>query len=146
MAVLQPGEAWRRIEERLGPLPEETIERRAAGGRVLTRRLEARVDVPAADVSAMDGYALPGEVSPGESRPVSGAVAAGDPPGFELAPPAVARIMTGAPLPVGADRVVPVEETDAGRETVIFLRPSLAGQHVRRRGEILKIGDPLLAA
>lgn len=146
MAVLQPGEAWKRIEERLGPLPEETIERRAAGGRVLTRGLAARVDVPAADVSAMDGYALPGEVGPGESRAVGGAVVAGDPPGFELTPPAVARIMTGAPVPANADRIVPIEETDAGRETVIFLRPSLPGQHIRRRGEILKIGDPLLAA
>jgi molybdopterin molybdotransferase len=146
MAPLQPDEAWRRIEERLGPLPEKTIERRAAGGRVLTRSLAANVDVPAADVSAMDGYALPGEVVPGESRAVSGAVAAGDRPGYELAPPAVVRIMTGAPLPANADRVVPVEETDAGRETVIFLRPSLAGQHIRRRGEILKVGDPLLSA
>jgi len=146
MAALQPDEAWRRIEERLGPLPEETIERRAAGGRVLTRSLAANVDVPAGDVSAMDGYALPGEVVPGESRAVSGAIAAGDPPGFQLAPPAVARIMTGAPLPANADRVVPVEETDAGRETVIFLRPSLPGQHIRRRGEILRVGDLLLPA
>jgi molybdopterin molybdotransferase len=54
--------------------------------------------------------------------------------------------MTGAPLPANADRVVPVEETDAGRETVLFLRPSLPGQHIRRRGEILKVGDPLLPA
>jgi len=146
MAPLQPDEAWRRIEERLGPLPEETIERRAARGRVLTRGLAAQVDVPAGDVSAMDGYALPGEVQPGESRAVSGAIAAGDPPGFQLAPPAVARIMTGAPLPANADRVVPVEETDAGRETVIFLRPSLPGQHIRHRGEILRMGDPLLPA
>jgi molybdopterin molybdotransferase len=146
MAPLQPDEAWRRIEARLAPLPEETIERRAAGGRVLTRGLAAQVDVPAGDVSAMDGYALPGEVVPGESRAVSGTVAAGDPPGFELAAPAVARIMTGAPVPANADRVVPVEETDAGREAVIFLRPSLPGQHIRRRGEILQVGDPLLPA
>src|SRR3954471_13814898 len=146
MAPLQPGEAWRRIEERLGPLPEETLDRREAGGRVLTRNLAAQVDVPAGDVSAMDGYALPGEVTPGETRAVSGAVAAGDPPGYELAPPAVVRIMTGAPLPANADRVVPIEETDAGRETVIFLRPSLPGQHIRRRGEILKVADPLLPA
>jgi len=146
MAPLQPDEAWRRIEERMGPLPEETVARRAAGGRVLTRALAAQVDVPAGDVSAMDGYALPGAVSPGESRPVSGAVAAGDRPGYELAPDEVVRIMTGAPLPAGADRVVPVEETDAGRETVIFLRPSLPGQHIRRQGEILQMGDPLLPA
>jgi molybdopterin molybdotransferase len=146
MAVLHPDEAWKRIAERLGPLPEETVARRAAGGRVLTRGLAAQVDVPAGDVSAMDGYALPGEVMPGESREVGGTVAAGDPPGYRLVPPAVARIMTGAPVPANADRVVPVEETDAGRETVIFLRPSLPGQHLRRRGEVVKVGDPLLPA
>lgn len=146
MGLLQPDEAWRRIEERLGPLPEETIERRAAAGRVLARDLTATVDVPAADVSAMDGYALAGEVAPGESRPVAGRVAAGDPPGFGLAPPAVVRIMTGAPVPAGADRVVPVEETDGGRERVIFRATARLGQHIRRRGEILKTGEPLLSA
>ncbi|MEA2601213.1 MAG: molybdopterin molybdotransferase [Acidobacteriota bacterium] len=146
MGLLQPDEAWRRIEERLGPLPEETIERRAAAGRVLARDLAATVDVPAADVSAMDGYALAGEIAPGESRSVAGMVAAGDPPGFTLSPPAVVRIMTGAPVPANADRVVPVEETDSGRERVIFTRPAAPGQHIRRRGEILRTGDPLLPA
>ena len=146
MAALQPDEAWRRIEERVGPLPEETVGRRAALGRVLARSLAATVDVPAGNVSAMDGYALTGEAGPGESRPVMGVVAAGAAPGFELIPPGVARIMTGAPVPGNADRVVPIEETDAGRETVIFLRPSLPGQHIRRRGEILRSGAPLLPA
>src|SRR5947209_879041 len=75
--ALQPDEAWRRIEERLRPLPEETVGRRAAAGRVLARSLAATVDVPAGDVSAMDGYALPGAAGPGGSRPVVGAVAAG---------------------------------------------------------------------
>ncbi|HEX4965632.1 MAG TPA: gephyrin-like molybdotransferase Glp [Thermoanaerobaculia bacterium] len=146
MAAVPPDEAWRRIEELVGALPEETVARRAAAGRILARSLAATVDVPAGDVSAMDGYALAGEIVPGESRPVTGVVAAGDPPGFALAPPAVARIMTGAPLPGNADRVVPVEETDGGRETVIFLRGATPGQHVRRRGEILKTGAPLLPA
>ena len=144
--MLQPDEAWRRIEERLKPLPEETIERRAAAGRVLARDLAATVDVPAADVSAMDGYALGGEIAPGETRPVAGRVAAGDPPGFDLVPPAVVRIMTGAPVPASADRIVPVEETNAGRDQVIFLRPAAPGQHIRRQGEILKSGEPLLPA
>src|SRR5947199_374492 len=144
--ALQPDEAWRRIEERLQPLPEETVGRRADLGRVLARSMAATVDVPAGDVSAMDGYALTGDAGPGESRPVVLVVAAGAPPGFELSPPGVARIITGAPVPGNADRVVPVEETDAGRETVIFLRPSLPGQHIRRRGEILRSGAPLLSA
>ncbi|HEV2843589.1 MAG TPA: molybdopterin molybdenumtransferase MoeA, partial [Thermoanaerobaculia bacterium] len=99
---LHPEEAWRRIEERLTPLPEEPAGRRAAAGRVLARDLPATVDVPAADVSAMDGYAVAGDVGPDERRPVAGTVAAGDPPGFGLVPPAVVQIMTGAPVPAAA--------------------------------------------
>jgi molybdopterin molybdotransferase len=146
MPPLPPDEAWRRIAERLRPLPEEPVERRLAAGRVLARDLAATVDVPAADVSAMDGYAVSGAVGAGERRPVAGTVAAGDPPGFELAPPAVARIMTGAPVPRGADRVVPVEATDGGRVEAVFRAGTAAGEHIRRRGEIVRSGDPLLPA
>ncbi|HKI03497.1 MAG TPA: gephyrin-like molybdotransferase Glp [Thermoanaerobaculia bacterium] len=146
MALLAPDEAWRRIARRLRPLPEETAGRPAAAGRVLARDLAATVDVPAEDVSAMDGYAVSGDVQAGERRPVAGTVAAGDPPGFELVPPAVVRIMTGAPVPRGADRVIPVEATDGGREDAVFHAGTPPGEHVRRRGEILERGDPLLPA
>ncbi len=149
MALISPDEAWQRIAARVSPLAAETVGRRAAGGRVLASDLAATVDVPAADVSAMDGYALAGEVGPGESRPVAGTVAAGDPPGFPLPAGAAARIMTGAVVPAGADRVVPVEQTDGGRERVTFRvtsrNPVPVGEHIRRRGEILHAGDPLVA-
>lgn len=144
--MIHPDEAWQRIAARLAPLPPETLPRRSAQGRALAHRLTATVDVPGLDVSAMDGYALPGPVPPGEPRPVAGTVLAGDPPGFELRAPTVARIMTGAPVPLGADRVVPVEQTDAGKETVIFRAEASAGAHIRRRGEVLRSGDPLLPA
>ncbi|HEV8581225.1 MAG TPA: gephyrin-like molybdotransferase Glp [Thermoanaerobaculia bacterium] len=146
MAPIAPDEAWRRIASRLALLPEESAERQTAAGRVLARDLAATVDVPAADVSAMDGYAAAGEIRPGERRPVAGTIAAGDPPGFELVPPAVVRIMTGATLASGADRVIPVEATDGGRETVLFRAGAEPGENVRRRGEILQAGDPLLPA
>lgn len=146
MAPLAPDEAWRRIASRLRPLPEESVERRAAAGRLLARELAATVDVPAADVSAMDGFAVAGEIRPGERRPVAGTIAAGDPPGFELVPPSVVRIMTGAPLASGADRVIPVESTDGGREEIVFHAGAEPGENVRRRGEILRVGDPLLPA
>jgi len=142
--MIHPDEAWKRIEAHLAPLDIEPVERRQAVGRVLARGLAATVDVPGGDVSAMDGYALPGPVPPGERRPVAGTVAAGDPPGFTLAAPAVARIMTGAPVPRGADRVVPVEASDGGREWATFSAEAKPGDHIRRRGEILRQGDPLL--
>jgi molybdopterin molybdotransferase len=144
MALIHPDEAWRRIAERVRPLAEESRGRREAAGRVLARPLAATVDVPASDVSAMDGYAVAGEVQPGETREVSGAVFAGDRPGFELPPGTAARIMTGAPVPAAADRVIPVEQTDGGRERVTFQKGVPPGEHVRRQGEVLRTGAPLL--
>jgi molybdopterin molybdotransferase len=145
-SLLSPDDAWQRISERLRPLPEEETARRASAGRVLARDLAATVDVPGEDVSAMDGYAISGEVRPGERRPVAGMLAAGDPPGFELRPPAVVRIMTGAPVPRGADRVVPIEITDGGREEVAFRAGVAMAENIRRRGEILRRGAPILPA
>lgn len=146
MALIHPDEAWRRIAERVHPLHGEMVGRREATGRVLARPLVATVDVPASDVSAMDGYAVAGEIQPEETRPVAGTVFAGDRPGFEIPPGAVARIMTGAPVPAGADRVIPVELTDGGRERVTFHKGASPGEHIRRRGEVLKTDDPLLPA
>lgn len=144
--MIHPDEAWRRIEGHLSPLPGESVPRRSAAGRVLSRPLAATVDVPGTDVSAMDGYALAEPVPPGEPRPVAATIVAGDPPGYELRPPSVVRIMTGAPVPSGADRIIPVELSDGGRETVTFRKEAQPGDHVRRRGEVLRAGDPLLPA
>jgi molybdopterin molybdotransferase len=146
MGLLVPEEAWQRIAERVAPLGAELIGRRQAMGRRLARGLAATVDVPAADVSAMDGYAVAGEIRPGDVLPVAGTLAAGASPGFELAPGTAARIMTGAPVPRGADRVIQVEKTDGGRERVTFQGGVEAGEHIRRQGEILKAGDLLLPA
>jgi molybdopterin molybdotransferase len=150
--MIPPEEAWRRIAAHLSPLPAERVARRAAAGRVLAEPLAATADVPAADVSAMDGYAVAGEVSPGQRLPVAAIVAAGDAPGLALPPGQAVRIMTGAPVPRGADRVVPVESTAAGREpaaagaTVVLLAGVAAGAHIRRRGEVQRAGTALLPA
>ncbi len=146
MALTSPDEAWQRLEAELEPLPPERLARRAAVGRVLARGLAATVDVPATDVSAMDGYAVGGEVGAGDRRRVVGVIAAGDPPGFDLPGDAAARIMTGAPAPAATHTVVPVEDTDRGRDEVRFTAAGGAGRHIRRRGEILRAGAPLLSA
>lgn len=146
MDLIAPSEAWKRLEKGLDPLPAERLDRRAAGDRVLARGLCSTVDVPAADVSAMDGYAVAGDVAAGDRLPVVGVVAAGDPPGFELPPGAAVRIMTGAPTPAATHTVIPVEQTDSGESQVRFTAAGGSGLHIRRRGEILRSGEPLLAA
>ncbi len=153
--MLHPDEAWQRIAEHCAPLPAETVPRRDAAGRVLADTLHATVDVPAHDVSAMDGFALAGPVPPGEPRQVTAMIAAGDPPGFELVSPDIVRIMTGAPIPRGADRVIPVEASNVrserggrggSRTTVTFRAEAGPGDHIRRRGEVVRAGEPLLPA
>ncbi len=153
--MIDPEEAWRRIEPLARPLAAERLARRDAPGRVLARAVAATLDVPAADVSAMDGFAVAGEPPPGRALRVAGMVAAGDPPGASLSEGGTLRIMTGAPVPAGSDRVIPVEratvEVAPGAEggpaeTVRFAGPGAPGDHVRRRGELVRRGDELLSA
>lgn len=147
--MISPEDAWARIARELGSRAPRTVTlpRRQAAGLTLAEALASQVDVPAADVSAMDGYALGGEIDPdGAPTPVAGAIRAGDPPGFRLPAGWAVRIMTGAPVPEGADRVIPVERTDGGRDQVVFRASAAAGGHIRRLGEIMRRGDPLLDA
>ncbi|MDX1383725.1 MAG: molybdopterin molybdotransferase MoeA, partial [Thermoanaerobaculia bacterium] len=145
MTPIPPEEAWRRIEARLQRRPTTRVDRRAAVGRVLAAPLGATVDVPGQDVSAMDGFALAGAVSAGDALPVVGVVAAGDRPGAELARGNALRIMTGAPIPDGCDRVIPIEQTEVEGDRVVVAATVAAGSWIRRRGEVLAQGATLLA-
>jgi molybdopterin molybdotransferase len=144
--MLAPEEAWRRIADLLPPKRTGRRTRRAALGRILAKPLVAGTEVPAADVSAMDGFAYAGDLPAGAELEVALTVAAGDPPGRHLLPGRAARIWTGAPVPDGADRVVPIEQTaPAGPERLRLLDSVPSGNAIRRRAEILAAGDLLLA-
>lgn len=132
------------LERSLPPRRTEVLPRAATSGRVLARRIQAATDVPGVDVSAMDGYACRGALPLATPIEVVGTIAAGDLPGFELAPGRAARIMTGAPVPADADRVVPIELTNAGETTVELARDLEPGAHIRRRAEIIAAGEVLL--
>lgn len=118
----------------------------SALGRVAACAVRTRVDVPGFDNSAMDGYAVrAAEAVAGGRLPVSQDIPAGVQP-VPLEAGTAARIMTGAPLPAGADSVVPREVTDDGMESVeIRVAPAL-GAHVRRVGEDARIGDVVIDA
>jgi molybdopterin molybdotransferase len=138
-------------------LPAESRARLDALGHVLAEPVVAPLDLPPWDNSAMDGFAvravdLPGasEAAPRELRIIDD-IAAGAMPARAIGPGEAARIMTGAPMPPGADSVVRIEHTDGGREIGTPARVRIrsaadAGRNVRRRGEDLRQGDAVLAA
>jgi molybdopterin molybdotransferase len=148
--MIAPEEAWRRIQERISERAPSRTPRSAGLGRVLASSVAARVDVPPFDTSAMDGFAVEGEVSPGSILEVSATLAAGDSPGHTLRPGGAVRIMTGAPVPAGAHRVVPIEATELQRPTdgdrlrVRFPEGASGPDHIRRRGEVSQRGATLL--
>src|SRR5437870_11064662 len=118
--VLSVDEALERILARIAALAPETIALGDALGCVLTEDVVADHDVPPFRNSAMDGYAVRGaDVAQGGARlTVIGSVAAGRMPAGTVGAGQAMRIMTGAPMPDGADTVVRVEDTDNGRDAV----------------------------
>ncbi len=139
-----------RVLAGVAPLPPYDQPLLDALGLPVGEPVEAGVDLPAFDNSAMDGYAVHvadvRDARPGTpvSLPVVGEAAAGRTDLVALPPGTAAKIMTGAPVPAGADAVVPVEWTDAGAATVRVSRAPVAGQHVRRQGEDVRVGDVVL--
>ncbi|MEO6791900.1 MAG: gephyrin-like molybdotransferase Glp [Ornithinibacter sp.] len=121
-------------------------------GLVLAADVTAAVDLPGFDNSAMDGYAVRSADLLGATAqapvtlPVDGDIAAGDTTHHVLTPGHALRIMTGAPLPDGADAVVPVELTDGGADRVAIALAAEVGRHLRHRGEDVLAGTVVLRA
>lgn len=128
------------------PLAPLEVEIEAALGAVLAEDVASPVPLPPFDNSAMDGYAVRAEdvAAAPVTLPVIGDVAAGDGGLNALGPGLVTRIMTGAPVPTGADAVVPVEWTDGGTARVRIDRPAPPGNAIRRAGEDVRAGDVVL--
>lgn len=125
------------------PLASERILLAACAGRVLAEPFRARLNLPGFDQSAMDGYALCAAAAMA-AIPVTGGTAAGDAPG-QLAAGGAHRILTGAPLPLGADAVVAQENVHRDGDLVHIETVPPAGTNVRRRGEDISAGEALIA-
>ncbi|MFF4991887.1 gephyrin-like molybdotransferase Glp [Streptosporangium saharense] len=115
-------------------------------GTVLAEEVTSPVALPPFANSAMDGYAVRArDVAEVPVRlPVTGDVAAGEAGRPVVAPGTAMRIMTGAPLPEGADAVIPVEWTDGGTEQVEIGRSAPEGNAIRQAGEDVRAGDVVL--
>jgi molybdopterin molybdotransferase len=146
----------RLIDERVTSLPAETVELWQASERVLAADVVAPCPVPGFDRAAMDGYALRGHETFGADAysPLEFAVLGEALPARpflgKLGPGEAVRIMTGAPLPKGADAVVQAEvaqeTSDAAGRRVRISEPVPPGRHVGRCGEDIEAGSVLLKA
>lgn len=147
--MISPGRALERVRRACRRLPAESVPLAAAAGRVLARSVRTPFPLPRFDNSAMDGFAVCAADTRHASKgtPVRldlrRTVFAGD-DGGRLARGESCRIMTGAPLPGGADAVIPVELAVAERGMLVVDAPVAPGRHVRRRGE--EVGSGALVA
>jgi molybdopterin molybdotransferase len=129
-----------------GPDGRERVAVTDAVGRILAADVRADGDLPPFDRVMMDGYAVrAADVGAAPTRlRVTSEVAAGDAGEGRVSPGEAHSIMTGAPLPPGADAVVPVEWTRTEGDLVVIDRPVRPGQHVAPRAEDVRAGDAVL--
>jgi molybdopterin molybdotransferase len=135
-----------RVVAGVEPLAPVTVPLPLALGRRLASDVVATLSVPPFDHAAMDGFAVRAAdvAALPASLPVAGVTAAGDQVAVLEAGTAI-RIMTGAPVPPGADLVVPFEWT-SGDDPVEVLKSADAGRHIRLEGEDVRAGEVALAA
>lgn len=139
-----------RILETVRPVQPFDLGLLDAQGCVLAADIRAQLQLPGFTNSAMDGYAVHAADVAGASEespvvlPVVNDIAAGNTNALSLATGQTMRIMTGAPMPRGADAVVPVEQTDGGVVHVSVQAALEPGQHVRAAGEDVLEGQTIL--
>ena len=144
--------AW--LDSQLQPLTSERVPLPVAFGRVLAAPVVSDVDVPGFDRATMDGYAVVAVSTEGAAAysPLPLTVIGDSMPGHPftgvVAPGQAVRVMTGAPMPHGADAVLPAEfvERESGSTLISALAPVSPEKHVGRRGEDIVRGTTVLDA
>jgi len=148
--MIDYADALRRVVARAKPLPAESVPLTGSLGRTLAQNIRARAPIPPFAKATMDGYAVKAaDTRPAEAgRPVTLEVVEDLPAGRisrkALGSGQSVRIMTGAPLPRGADAVVMVEDTEKAGFLVKIIRAVSPGDNIGRAGEDLEKGDLIL--
>ena len=136
----------------LEPSPTVWTPLTEALGLAVARDVRSKINLPGFDNSSMDGYAVRSESLAGTGEApvrlrIVGEIAAGDDPSFSVGPGEAARIMTGAPIPEGADAVIAVEDTDGAATGEVECRAAVSpGRYVRPCGEDVASGSTIVAA
>jgi len=141
--LISIAEARRRVVKAVTRLGDEDVAIDRALGRVLAANVASPIEVPPFDSSGMDGYAL--IAGPGSELEVIDEARAGHPASEAVRAGTAVRISTGAPLPEGADAVVPVERTAAVKRGV-RVPATEAGANIRRAAEDIGSGEVVLRA
>jgi molybdopterin molybdotransferase len=145
--MISVDEALARVLAQVPALPREVVSLDRTADRVLAEPLIAAHSQPPFDASSMDGYAVrAADVMPGRPLRLIGTAQAGQRFSGMMGPGQCVRIFTGAPLPIGADTVIPQEEATANGADVTFSRAPAVGASVRPRGSVFAEGDALLPA
>jgi len=146
-------EALDSYAQNLRALPAETVPVTQALNRVLAQAQTSNADLPRFDQSAMDGYAFrAADVAAASAAapvrlPIAVHLAAGTHEHLAALPQrTAARILTGAPLPAGADTVMPQERATLDGDALLFTEPQAARRNIRYRGEELRHGSAIAAA
>ena len=143
--MLSVEEALEQILAKVRPLPTERVELVASLGRVLAATVRSTRVIPPWPNSSMDGYAVrANDTHPGAALTVVGRIVAGALPDRPIGTGETMRIFTGAPLPGGADAVVPQEDVDVAEPRVHLRAAAERGAYVRPAGEDVQVGDLVL--
>ena len=144
--------AWRWIDGQTACIPSEMVSLGDLADRVLAQDIVSEVDVPAFDRAMMDGFAVQARDTSGASAynrlrlTIVGEVLAGRQFLSRIRNGQTVRIMTGAPLPEGADAVIPVEMAQSEGQAVSIVAEVTPGKHVGRIGEDIACGSVVLRA
>ncbi len=150
--MISVAEALQTILEHIAVLGTERVNLLNALGRVLAEDVISPLTIPPSDNAAMDGYAVRYDDMKGAmpQRAARLKICGDIPAGYTAPRPLTAgeayRIMTGAPLPAGADTVVMQEDTEAQNGTVLIFKECACGSNIRKAGEDIKPGDLVVKA
>ena len=140
--MLTVEEALTLVAQNVAPLAPRRVPLGEAAGLVLAEDITSDVNSPPYDKALMDGYAVrSGDRQP--ERQILEEIAAGAVPRFPVTPGTASRIMTGAPIPEGADAVVPIEQTELVDDATVRLQQvdPPPGQNVLPLGASMRAGD-----
>ena len=140
-------QAHQLVLEHISVLPRQQLPLINATGRAALTDLQAPNQLPSFTNSAMDGFAFSfADIKKTQTLPLSGFIPAGSSTEVKLKPGTMCKIMTGAPIPQGADTVVPIENCQYGEHSVTIQKTVDLGANVRLTGEDVKYGQHIVAA